>query len=161
MSRNVFTNEFVNSGGTKPPDNVCDLITKIEADVATGASKNIGEYIVKHMGMFMNNRVGTYLNDIETKNIRKDDKSQFRKGEIAVYEESHDTYKFCMYNGREGNTAVIYTKNDPKNKDIIKKNMNYLDLIHYSRYDKIIQDYQPHVANLNEDDLLETYIVGK
>ena len=104
---------------------------------------DIGHYIITFMGMFLNNRIGTYLNEAEVKNIRKSDNIGFHKGQICVYSVNHDTYKFGLYYKRENDIVVIYSKKEPSHSDIIPiSSIPYTKILHYSRYDKVIQNYK-------------------
>nr|QBK88778.1 MAG: uncharacterized protein LCMiAC01_04600 [Mimivirus LCMiAC01] len=156
-----FSQAFVNMGGTKPPEDVIKLLSDIQHEISATKNIDIGHYIIKHMGMFLNNRIGTYLNNTEVKNIRRSDNTQYHKGQIVVYSVSHDTYKFGLYYKRDNDMVYIYTKKEPSDFDIIiPPSFSYTKLLHYSRHNKLIQNYQPQIANLNEDDLLETYSIS-
>ena len=51
---NTFDNAFTNIGGTKPPDDIKDLIVSIHKDaIEYDAKKDISVYIKKHMSIFM------------------------------------------------------------------------------------------------------------
>ncbi len=59
---NSFDDNFVKSGGNKPPSQVITLLQNIATDITNGTlGKNIDAYIFKYMRTFMNNRIGTYL----------------------------------------------------------------------------------------------------
>lgn len=159
---NSFTKSFTNYGGSKPPEDIVDLLNKINNDATSGTKNpNIGYYIQTYMTRLLNNRIGTYLNQIEFPNVRKDDAKPFYKGQIVVQEVQHETYKFVTYMEQTGNQVKILTKEDARKEDIIEKNVPRDTLYNYSRYDNIVQIYKPLEANLNEEDLLETYIIDK
>ena len=179
INPNVFAKAFTITNGSKLPDDILSLIQKIYSDATSpSAEQNIGHYIHKYMGRLLNNRVGNFLTEAETKNIRKDDQKEFIKGQIVVYQTQFETYKFVVFMGYttssvpvtgavagavasvQNNQAKILTKQDPKKNDIIDELVPVGSLFNYSRYENIIQDYKPTEAILNEDDLLETYTIG-
>jgi len=160
ISPNSFTKAFSNFGGTPPPEDIKILIGKIYDDVTSPShSQDISYYIIKWMGRLLNNRVGTYLTELESKNVRKDDPQPFSKGDIVVQEVQNETYKFVIFVAQNDRVATIITKEDPKNVDTVQKDVSRDSLFNYSKHEKIMQNYKPNEANLNEDDLLETYIV--
>lgn len=159
---NTFDKTFTNFGGTKPPSDIFDLIKKIHSEAITqNANKDIGHYIYSYMGNLLNNRVGTYLTELELNNIRKLDAKIFKKGQLVVHEVQYKTYKFAVFVSQTNNIATVLTKEDPTKKDIIEIKVPMNILFNYSRYDNIVQNYRPNVMNLNEDELLETYVIGK
>lgn len=162
FNTNSFTKAFTNFGGTKPPEDILALIKRIHDDASTnGANQDISHYIYTYMGKLLNNRVGTYLTEIEGKNVRKDDTKEFKQGQIVVQEIQNETYKFAIYVSQNNNQVTILTKEDQNKNDMIEKKVAKDVLFNYSRYDNIVQNYKPMEANLNEEELLETYVVGK
>ncbi len=156
-----FSQAFVNMGGTKPPEDVIKLLSDIQHEISATKNIDIGHYIIKHMGMFLNNRIGTYLNNTEVKNIRRSDNTQYHKGQIVVYSVSHDTYKFVTFvqtipNGQ----AIILTKGDHLDKDVIEQHVPLTSLFNYSKYDPVVQNYKSNEANLTEEGLLEVYEIN-
>ncbi|CAH6421576.1 Hypothetical protein KVN_LOCUS360 [uncultured virus] len=160
---NVFSKSFTSYGGNKPPESVLDLLNKINSETnINNPNKDIGYYLYSFMRKFMHNRIGTILKESEIKNIRKDDAKPFRKGQILVYEFQHDTYQYILYlSNNNNNMALILTKEDSNLYDIIEKNVSIGSLYNYSPYEQIIQLYKPNEANLNEEDLLEIYVINK
>ena len=162
INPNVFTNSFTNVGGTRPPSEIIDLLTKIHREASTGTIKDISHYIINYMGKLLNNRVGTFLTETEVKNIRRDDSKEFEPGQIIVYQTQNQQFKFVIFVDQgQGNQVKVLTKEDPTNDDISPVNIERSLLFNYSRYDSIIQNYKPMEANLNDDELLETYVVAK
>ena len=149
---------FKNKGGMSPPPSVLSMLNQIRGDTS---SKNIGYYIKKYFTRFLNNRVGTYLKELELPNIRRND-INLEKGNIYVQEVESNTYKFVIYiNDDETNPTLckILTKEN-KNEEIIEKIITKGTLLGYNRGETIEQTFKPNEINLNEDDLLETYIVS-
>ena len=168
INPNAFTNAFTNAGGTKPPTETIDLLTKIHNattqihNATSGTIKDISYYIISFMGKLLNNRVGTFLTETEIKNIRKDDNKEFESGQIIVYQTQNQQFKFVIFvNQGENNQVNVLTKEDHNTEDIIYANIERSLLFNYSRYDSIAQNYKPMEANLNDDELLETYVVAK
>jgi hypothetical protein len=160
INSNIFDQNFINYGGCRPSDEVIRLINKINSEATTSNEKNIGTYIYKFMGQYMNNRIGTYLKTLEISNIRRDESKNFNKGKIVVYEDAFSTYKFVLFIKLENGLATILTKNEPTDADIIEKNnIPISSLYHYSKIENVSQNFRPNEALLNEDDLLETYII--
>jgi hypothetical protein len=166
FDQNIFTNDFTNYGGRKPPADILALINQISAEANNDTNHDIGIYIEKYMRMYMNNRIGTHLKEGEITSIREAESGVFKKGQMVVYEENGDK-KFAMYLGVDQgqgqgfgqDKAVIITKNDPQNADKINQTINKTSLSHYSKAEPIAQVYKLNEANLNEDDLIETYIM--
>lgn len=162
INPNTFTNAFTNYGGTKPPEEILALLQEIYRDATSpNAITDIGHYIINHMGKLLNNRIGTYLTETETKNIRKDDNTQFTIGQIIVHEVQHQTYKFVIVLEEVNNQVTVLTRKDPKDENLSKETIERSLLFNYSKYDPIVQNYKPMESNLTEDDLLETYVISK
>lgn len=162
INPNIFSKSFTNNGGNKPPEDVLDLLNKIySAATDKNASMDIGYYIYTFMRKFLNNRIGTLLKEIEVKNVRKDDHSPFHRGQIVVHEIHNETYQFVIFLDSNNNQSRILTKDYPLGKEIIEKNVTTMELYNYSIYEQIVQDYKPTEAKLNEEDLLEIYVINK
>ena len=157
---NVFSQSYVNFGGRKPPSNVLKLLNDIQANINTSGTKNIGEYMYQHMRFFMNNRIGTYLRELETWYIRKNDNKQFAKGQLVVYEDSSSSYKFVMYITQTGSEVTVLSKNDPENADITEMKIQVTSLYAYSKSEHIAQFYKQNDGLLNDDELMETYVIA-
>lgn len=164
IDTNMFSQEFINNGGCVPPPEVCFLMDSIKNEALTDNEKDIGKYLYKYMKQFMNNRIGTYLKETEITNIRKDEQKDFLKGSIVVYEDGASSYKFVSFIGLEagGNgVANILTKNDPTNPDIIEIQVPVTSLYAYTKTEAVVQTYKPNESILNEEELLETYVLNK
>lgn len=162
---NSFSKSFNHLGGNNLPEDVKDLLNKMYTEAKNNkASKDIGYYIFTYMRMFLNNRIGTLLKELEVKNVRKDDHKPFRSGEVIVYEISNDTYMFAVFLGSNGNQAKIlasYSSTSAINRDIIEKNITTDQIYHYSTYEPIVQNYKPTEVDLSEENLLEIYTISK
>ena len=58
-------------------------------------------------------------------------------------------------------TALILTRDDPTNVDIIESSVLLTSLYGYSNMEPIVQNFKPNESNLGEDDLLETYVMNR
>ena len=159
ISMNSFTKAFINHGGVPPPADIKKKLDDIM--MATVADNSIGTYISKFMREFLNNRVGTYLTETEAKKVRKTEPPNFTKGQIVVHEIQSETYKFVIFleNLPTGKTSIL-TKND-SDENIMEDEISKGLLFNYSKADKVVQNYKPNDTNLNDDELLETYIINK
>lgn len=161
MNNNSFSGTFITNGGVPPPTEVSNLLDKIATMSASDTKKDIGAYISKFMSRFMNNRIGTYLRETEVSNVRKNDPKDYSRGEMVVYEEAAGTYKFVVYNG-EGTPGIVNVMTtEGSSKEITSKQIPVGSVYGYSKAETISQNFKINEANLNEDDLLETYILNK
>jgi hypothetical protein len=156
---NIFGKEFTGRGGVPPPPEIINLLRSINGETET----DIKYYIEKYMMRFVNNRIGTYLKELEVPNIRRDE-SNFNKGQILVNEVGTSTYKFVILLKNNGNgTSLILSKNDnmsiPEFNRFENKTVPNSSLFGYLRTENIEQTFKPNEINLNEDDLLESYLV--
>lgn len=177
FNSNNFGSEFEKNGGIYPSSDISAYINKIneianaEWNKANG-SKNIGDYIYIFMRQFMNNRIGTYLSKQEQEHIIKTSK-KFMHGDVIVYEEASDTYKFVLFCGdTSGMGHILSSQNSVQNitgqagKELdhtekVSMNVPYGNLYAYSRMQPIKQDFKIGEAKLDDYDLLETYFITK
>ena len=157
IDKNNFGDEFTNLGGCQPTEDIMALLGRIMTNITSG-EKNIGNCIMNNMTDFMNNRIGTYLKEIEQKQIRKTDSTQFTKGQIVVYEEGH-IYKFVLFLETNEGKSKILTKHEGS-EDIIEESVHVTSLFNYSKTEIIEQTSKPNQPKLNEEQLLETYIIN-
>jgi hypothetical protein len=173
FSINSFSNAFTAVGGVKPPDEALEIIKKVENRITqTGGgdtpSNKIGDYIHSCMGRFLNNRTGTYLKETEVANIRKDDHTELKAGRLVVHEIQHETFKFVTFKElkkEDKQLAIIFTKKDVgaqdvASNDIIESEVRLETLFNYSNYESIAQNYKPNESKLNDEELLETYVIN-
>lgn len=148
-------------GIVQPPSEIINLMNKIISEAKTDKNMNIEHYIIIYMNKFINNRTGTNLKDNEIANIRRNNKKQFKKGDILVVETRNNTFKFVLYLGSNDGKSTVITKNEKEQKDYIIRDINSFSLIDYNREESIQQNYKPNEENLFEEGLLETYIINK
>jgi hypothetical protein len=156
---NIFGPDFTRFGGVPPPSKVIDMLGKIMGEAAIDPNKLIGPYILKHMKMFLHNRVGTYLKESEISNKRNDAVGNFKKGEMVILEEGNGKYKFVLYVGTNDRMANIITKKKYDDKDYDQEDVPVTALLGYLQTEPIQQIYKPNEQNLGEENLLETYII--
>lgn len=157
---NIFSSDFLANGGCKPPDTVIRILSDITTLAkSSDSSKDIGHYFIHFMNKYVHNRIGTYLKEGEIANIRREDKRDFIKGQIVVYEAGYGAFKFALYLSVNAGNASILSKTTPEDKDYITENVAITSLHNYSKAEPILQTFKPTEASLNEDDLLETYII--
>jgi hypothetical protein len=161
ISPNTFSKTFENAGGVKPPSSVLKLLEAINTDANTSRSKDISDYIVKFMTMFMNNRVGTYLDENEALNVRPNDRRDFRKGQMIVCETESDSFKFVTYlgDGKTPGFSTVITKNDMfiDSKETTLMDVPTSTLHHYSRFEPIVQKFVPGEPVFANENMLESY----
>ena len=157
---NIFDKDFDQMGGCRPPTEITDLISSIYGEALTDTTKDIKKYILKYMTKFLHNRTGTYLREAEISNIRKNDTREFVKGQIIVHEDSYGTFKFVCYLETTNGIAKILSKNNADDEDIIELNNIPITSLHnYSKAEPITQNFRSNESNLNEEELLETYVL--
>lgn len=159
---NIFDQNFINDGGVKPPEEIMRLIINIRNAIDDRPTLNIAYYIRQYMTMFLNNRIGTPLNESETNNVKKGNIKQFRRGQIVVMTDQDGIDKFVLHvKTKKSNIAHIVTKDtiDPNTSNFIEKNIPISSLNDYSILEPIKQRYKINESNLNEESLLETYTV--
>ena len=111
------------------------------------------------MSRLLNNRVGTYLSEIEVKNIRAE--TDFKPGQIVVMADAYERYQFVVFVRKdEKGQNIILTKKSPKD-NAPEETQPIGELFGYSTHEPIIQNYKPAEANLNEDELIEVYVMSK
>jgi len=156
---------FLDAGGMRPPPSIEKLLDQINKGCRDDNGNEIYDiiyYIEMFFSRFINNRVGTYLRELEIQNIRRDE-TNFEKGVIAVNEVGANTFKFVLVLGpdedsEEGNRICVLTKTDGDNnyKSVIVPKST---LLGYNRGETIEQTFKPNENNLSEDELIETYTI--
>lgn len=161
FNSNIFSQSFIDFGGCKPSPEILRFLDKITNQISTDRKYDIGEYFYKNMRHYMNNRIGTYLKEVEVSNIRKNDIKEFTKGTIIIHEESASTYRFVLFYEQKSNGICRILTKDTNVGDIIEKDVQMSVLYSYSKVEPIIQNFKVNESNMNEDELLETYIINK
>jgi hypothetical protein len=160
----LFDQNFVRDGGVKPSTEILKLLTNIKNDADAKVSMSISYYIRKYMTMFVNNRIGTPLNDLELSKVIRNGGNKFRKGQIVVYTESNNVDCFVIYVNTVslqsgGMVAKIITKDGyQQESNYLEKTVAVTSLFEYSPHEQIKQTFK-NESNLNEDLIIETYNV--
>lgn len=162
---NNFTERFVQNGGIKPSSVIIRLIGKINEYIDAKLKRPqplmreyleiVRDCVMMHIGKFMNNRIGTLLTKQEFDEIDSINKN-FARGEMIVYEEVANSRKFAVYLENVGDTHYILDKTN--GSDPIRVPIG--NLYKYPNIQQIRQNYKPNEAKLDENDLLETYIMN-
>jgi hypothetical protein len=156
INPNNFSQEFINSGGCSVSDKIKELLNSIYLDlnIPNANIYLIDFYILKHMTMFLHNRIGGYLKEGEIIYIRRMEMKEFRKGEIVVYEIFSGTYKFALFiELRVGGNCTILSSEQGK---IILQEVNINSLLKYADI-PIEQDFKANEMNFSE--IYEVYTV--
>jgi len=166
LNMNNFDSMFTQNGGMSPSDKTQRVIENINQYAsAQNAIKTvvkeyiIGDCILRYMGRFLNNRIGTILSKQEQEDINKNGKV-FSKGDIIIYEESVNVFKFVVFyrnvNGHVGYVEII-NRNTNNLDDTVIQRVPIGNLYEYSKIQQVKQNYKPNETKLDESDLLETY----
>ena len=152
---NIFDTVFTGANGIKPPEDIMRLLENIHADAAQATNLDISFFIRKYMTMFLHNRVGDLLTEIEKLNVKTGSIKEFRKGQMVVWSDTNGFDRFVIHvQTYPSEISRIITK---ENKNITEKEVPVTSLSDYSAIEAIKQNFKPDAANLNEDALLETY----
>lgn len=156
FSSNIFSTSFLDCGGNKPPTGVLKLLNKMMNDYTK--SKDVQYYILNNMKKYLNNRIGTVLNESEIGNIILNSKL-LERGDIVVYTYANDKYMFALYLEQVGNNGAKIMLKEPNGNELYEKEVEISLLSPYSKFETIKQNFNMDTANLNENELLETYIL--
>lgn len=155
---NNFKQSFINDGGYPPSPKILSLIDRIHNDAINDKKKDISKYF-KYMYNFINNRVGTLLTENEIQYKINSDKTQIKKGDILIYEDSLDYYKFVLFiESKNNGIATILTKDKDDQSIFIEKNVPITNLFQYGS--DIQQKTNSEGMTFNYNDLIETYIIN-
>jgi hypothetical protein len=137
------------------PDNFMKVVGIMRENIK---EKNISWYIQKYMTRFMNNRIGTFLKTDEISNIKQNESKDFHTGEIVVHKSGNGQLKFAMFLNSTANGHVNILTELNQNSE---KSVPAYSIVKYSLAESIVQTFKPNEAKMNEDDLLETYIINE
>jgi hypothetical protein len=161
---NSFTKDHIKNGVTKPPEEIMTLLTNINSELMNDNKCNIASYIFKYMKCYLHNRIGHYLyRDNEIPNIRQENRKDFNVGDMVIYESSFEgSNVWALYLGKSesGTNELICTKVSPTDREFTIIEVNESNLREYTKGEAIEQKYKVD-QKLNENDLLETYIISK
>ncbi len=159
FDRTIFSNrQFTTNGGITPVNEILDLFDKISR-MCDDTNITVKDIIEDTMMEFVNNRVGTFLKDVEASNVNKSvtiNSEGLKKGTIYVNVPSDNpgTYMFIMCIDPIKSEFLTRSKT---NGPIVRKSMPNIAVNAYSQYEKIEQNFKPNELGINENELLETY----
>lgn len=155
ISTNAFGKEkSVTNNLVTPSEHVMQMIQGMMKD----SERDLSKVIATHFRMFLNNRIGTYLDSAtEVPNIRTAS-DPFRRGEMAILVIDADTFKWCLVLSGGKSTIQVMTKENPKDSDMITKNIPIRNLRKYSQSATLTQSSNDY--DFSEEKLLETYVIN-
>lgn len=175
FSPNVFSSEFTNYGGIKPPQSIINLITKIgecnyRKHQSGNPEQNLMDIILENFNEFLHNKVGKIISETEKPQLYPDgDKINLcKRGDLVGINFNYESYYWGIYireeldneNNSTGEhqilTVIINTINDSYDLEIVKKQDGEIARVHGT----IEQSYKPDHKISTEEDLLETYIIS-
>ena len=177
FSANVFSSEFSNYGGIKPPQSIINLITKIGEynyrDYKQNSSEdNLINVILSNFSEFLHNKVGKVISETEKPQLYPDGYNiDFcKRGELVAinFNYVNNSYYWGIYIETEkddfGNntgehyimTIKINTVNNSNELEPVKISTSEIARVH----GMIDQSYKPDHKISTEEELLETYIVS-
>jgi len=160
INPSIYSKSFTDAGGIKPPEEILQLLNQMYNEASSDNTYDIGRYIAKYMDFFFHNRIGTHLRKDEVKNILNDRAFDIHNGMLLVHEYMANTYKFVLAIGSDptSNTVEIFTRDNNKKPQMIPS-IPRTSLYMYSPSMPISQDYVSAKYKLNEENLLETYVI--
>ena len=163
-----FTQDFKNSGGVVPSENVKKYLDDINKElvilkgvVKKDQYKEFQKIIQRVLKNYVHNRIGTPLRDPEIRYIAKGDVRPFRKGELILHESKWQNYEIVLFMGfkeKSDGECNIITRNS-NNKELIQKEIPVDILFHYSNNEIIKQDVKVGEPALNLDYIIENYVI--
>lgn len=151
---NSLSQDFINAGGVMPTSTIKDILDTVQREYSD--TSLFAPLLPKVLGMFLHNRIGTLLRPTEISFIGKDDTKIIRKGDIIVYEEAYDTYKFllCIDNVDQYRYKCITIENNKIKECHVNKDMSYT----YLDLHKLYQDTDKlNVAAQGFENIIEGY----
>jgi len=159
FDRSKFGKDFESDGGVKPPEEILVMFDKIQNLFETYDPLNNDDFIefviFSVMRKFLNNRIGTFLKEIEYDNIDTNVNGTPKNGIIMVHEERNNTYKFVLIKKINDNNVEILSKDD--NDKYIEIDVPRSSLYNYRKNIKIIQNVGENNLLYDDASLLEQY----
>jgi hypothetical protein len=160
---------FINSGGVKPPEKVMQKIEEIYNDALHDMNDpnfTIEKYIKDHFRKYMHNRIGTLLRTNEISNLIKENPqlSECNIGKLFIKEIKADSqYQIVMIYDVDAtnNNVGILTKNSIDDINFTREYISINNILKYSPYEHLEQNYKAEEGKLSESDLLDIYMCKK
>jgi hypothetical protein len=146
----IFNGKLKKQGGLEPANDILDLVEKIHNDTI---STDIKYFIKEYFKKYLNNRIGQPLNRTEKENVNPLNTRTYKKGELLVYQERFDDYKWVLF---DSNSAFSPLLKNIIIKDTITNTIktitcNNFNLSVYPSSEKI----KPY--GIEENKIIETY----
>ena len=177
FSSNVFSSEFSNYGGIKPPQNIINLIIKIgefnyKDHQNLGTEINLIDVILDNFSEFLHNKVGKVISETEKPQLYPDGNKidLCKRGDLIAinFNYANDSYYWGIYispeidnnNNNTGEHYIMTIKinsiNNSNELEITKISSNEIARVHGI----IDQSFKPDHKISTEEELLETYIIS-
>jgi hypothetical protein len=141
-----------------PESKIINLLSKIQKDIEEKENYkykySFSEIISRNLVKYINNRVGTFIRDLEVPYIKKNDIRPFKKGQIVVYESKFDTYQILLFiknSDIDDNLCICIADN--YNEITVNRDLLY----HYSEFEPVKQDLKPGEPMTGIDHIIEKY----
>jgi hypothetical protein len=138
-------------------NNVSKYLNNRDNNFSSTESEPNNNIMLLSLQKYLHNRTGTLLYENEIVSIQKNEEKPFKKGEMVVFEEKSNTYKFVIfYSNKDINNSYIISKS---NNVMISLTANKHNIFHYSSNIIIQQESKPTDTVQSLDSIIETYYV--
>jgi hypothetical protein len=144
----IFNGKLKKQGGLEPANDILDLLEKIHNDIH---STDIKYFIKEYFKKYLNNRIGQYLNRTEKENVNPLNTRAYKKGELLVYQERFDDYKWVLFDSSISPLLKNVIIKDTTSNTIKTITCNNFNLSAYPSSEKI----KPY--GIEENKIIETY----
>lgn len=150
-----FSHMLTLKGATRPDDNVITILRNIRERITNDNIKDINKLIPLFFSEFIHNRVGSLLLKSEKDNINMLSRPNFRKGNLMIWQERYQEFKWVVYVEPEPNSLKhkIITRNNDRT-EIISVFAN--TLFSYPENETVLPDSSKKLK-YDENHIYETY----
>jgi hypothetical protein len=92
-----FSHMLTLKGASKPDDNIITILKNIRETINNENIQDINKIIPLFFGEFIHNRVGSLLLKSEKDNINMLSRPNFRKGNLMIWQERYQEFKWVIY----------------------------------------------------------------
>jgi len=171
FSSNVFSSEFSNYGGIKPPQSIINLIIEIgncnyKNHKSNGPSEDLGDVILTNFKEFLHNKVGKIITETEKPQLYPSGTgiNLSKRGDLIGINFNYESQSFywAIYIDQVGDgehkvlTVKPNTSNDTRDLTVDTVSEGDIARVHGT----IDQSFKPDHKISSEEELLETYIVS-
>lgn len=181
FSTNIFTGEFTQYGGTRPPGEIISLMEKISdqnyEDIhgsGVGTKMNFKTAFIDLFPYFLHNKIGELVTENEKPQLYDPgvDIDKIKRGNLVGvrFNHLHNSYNWGIFVGQKmmspgnipsGISYVIFNDIDARDPDTAPLKQQEVDNVEIARvYGKIDQKYKPDRKINSDDELLETYVIS-